>query len=536
MMILSAPPSADDIRRELAQVLNSDEIAGSRQLTSFLKYIVAESLAGRSDNIKERNIAIGALNRGADFDPRFDCIVRVVAGKLRRALVRYYAAEGAAHALRIDVPKGAYRPVFRPAKVAASIKESVPIDGRTTRLPHHGIAGRPVIAILPFVTYTRGPEERFLADSLGQDVSVHLSKFSWLDVTDYLATRALCRRNPQPDLATTLHAEFALAGTVRRRDRRVRITAQLSSVHDHQIIWAEQFDLNANPDQLDSHDVIVHRIVATLGDTMGVLAQIIRGKTGLSGVEHISAIEAVLKSLEFASHLSPVAYEAALHTARRAVKEQADFALAWANLGARRLDSVGGFISSDDSKAAEEALFCLKRAMDIEPTCTYALWNMSLYHLYQGNLEKTVQWAERAMGAQCRSPFDMAGIACALSGAGELDRGDSLIQDALAMNPRLPGSIHWAATYNNLCRGDAERALVSTESFSLPQCYWDPLLRSAAHLSLGETAEAAAAAREAIMLRPELAERPRDLVGKIIHNPTVQELMLESLQTAGMPG
>ena len=196
----------------------------------------------------------------------------MVAGKLRRALARYYAMEGAAHPIHIETAQGWHiGRSFRLAKFAASVEKSVSIEGRAAPLPQHGIAPCPVIAILPFVTYTRGPEERLLADSVGQDVSVHLSKFSRFDVTDYLAAHALCRKNPQPDLATTLHAEFALAGTVRRSDRRVRITAQLTSVPDHQIIWAEQFDLNFEPDRLDAHDEIVHRIVAALDEAMGLL-------------------------------------------------------------------------------------------------------------------------------------------------------------------------------------------------------------------------------------------------------------------------
>ena len=536
MTSFSASPSTDDVRAEVARVLSCDEIAGSRQLTSFLRYIVEESLAGRADNIKERNVAIGALDREADFDPRLDCIVRVVAGKLRRALDRYYATAGVANPLRVEMPKGAYCPVIRSAKVVSSVEAPVPVIDRATKLPHHGIAGRPVIAILPFVTYTRGSEERFLAESLSQDVSVHLSKFSWLEVTDYLTARALWREKSQPDLATKLHAEFALAGTVRRRDRRVRITAQLTSVHDHQIIWAEQFDLNFDPERLDAHDRVVNRIVATLGDTMGVLAQVLRGFTSRKLTEQWSVVEAILKSLEFTSNLCEGSYEEALLDARRAVKEQDNFALAWANLGARRLDAAGGLVTLGGFDATEEALFCLKRALDIDPTCVYALWNMGLYHLYCGNLDQTAKWTERALSEPCESPFDIAGSATALSGAGELDRSDSLIAQALDMNPRLPGWIHWAAAYNHLCRGDGAAALASTERFSLPQCFWDPLLRATAHTIVGESREAAGEAQQALRLRPELAERPRDFVSKIIHNPNVQELMVDALQTAEMPG
>ncbi len=84
----SLPVLPDEARAELARVLGWDEIAGSLQLASFLRFVVEEHLAGRSEQIKERTVAIRALDRESDFNPRCDCIVRVVAGKLRRALER----------------------------------------------------------------------------------------------------------------------------------------------------------------------------------------------------------------------------------------------------------------------------------------------------------------------------------------------------------------------------------------------------------------------------------------------------------------
>src|SRR5262245_44930881 len=102
----------DVVRAELARVLAASEFAASRHLTNFLQFVVEETLAGREDRLKERNIALGALGRDADFDPRLDCIVRVVAGKLRRALDRHYATCGAPGSLRLAVPAGSYVPEF----------------------------------------------------------------------------------------------------------------------------------------------------------------------------------------------------------------------------------------------------------------------------------------------------------------------------------------------------------------------------------------------------------------------------------------
>ena len=46
------------------------------------------------------------FDRGPDFDPTTDAIVRVEIARLRSKLRDYYAEEGRADPLRIDIPKG----------------------------------------------------------------------------------------------------------------------------------------------------------------------------------------------------------------------------------------------------------------------------------------------------------------------------------------------------------------------------------------------------------------------------------------------
>lgn len=112
---MSYPLEPTAIAEELARVLGSADFVASKQLTQFLQYVVDKSLEGRGEILKERMIALHALDRDSDFDPRVDSIVRVVAGKLRRSLERYYWCEGAANPMRIELPKGSYQPLFSPA-------------------------------------------------------------------------------------------------------------------------------------------------------------------------------------------------------------------------------------------------------------------------------------------------------------------------------------------------------------------------------------------------------------------------------------
>jgi len=107
------PLPGDEIRRQLGRIAGSAVFRASLRLTSFLTFVVEAALSGGSDNIKAYTIAVEAFGRSPSFDPQADPIVRVEAGRLRRALARYYDGAGRNDPLTIDLPRGTYVPVFR---------------------------------------------------------------------------------------------------------------------------------------------------------------------------------------------------------------------------------------------------------------------------------------------------------------------------------------------------------------------------------------------------------------------------------------
>jgi len=106
-------PREADIRAALDRVVASAHLSKSPQLAAFLRFVVAETLAGRAERIKAYTIAADALGRDANFDPQNDPIVRVEAGRLRRALDHYYTDGGSNDPVVIELPRGHYVPVFR---------------------------------------------------------------------------------------------------------------------------------------------------------------------------------------------------------------------------------------------------------------------------------------------------------------------------------------------------------------------------------------------------------------------------------------
>lgn len=105
-------PSADEVRGQLERILSNPEFCVPERDRAFLRYVVDEALAGRGDKLKAYCIATEVFARSDTFDAQNDPVVRIEAGRLRRALERYYLVAGFDDDILIDIPKGGYRPTF----------------------------------------------------------------------------------------------------------------------------------------------------------------------------------------------------------------------------------------------------------------------------------------------------------------------------------------------------------------------------------------------------------------------------------------
>ena len=77
-----------------------------------MSYVCDVTLNGQSETINEYLIGSEVFDRGADYSPSEDAVVRRQAHSLRAKLDSYYANEGRANPVRIQLPVGQYVPIF----------------------------------------------------------------------------------------------------------------------------------------------------------------------------------------------------------------------------------------------------------------------------------------------------------------------------------------------------------------------------------------------------------------------------------------
>lgn len=111
---------------QLERILGSEEFRNAPMLSRFLRHVVEHRLRDDPSSLKEYVLGVEVFDRGPEFDPRTDTIVRVNARRLRARLGAYYQEAGRHDPVLIEMPKGGYAATIRPAPVARAEQTASP--------------------------------------------------------------------------------------------------------------------------------------------------------------------------------------------------------------------------------------------------------------------------------------------------------------------------------------------------------------------------------------------------------------------------
>ncbi len=275
--------TARDLKRAtLEKILASPAFAAAPRDQSFLRFVAEETLAGHGAELKETVIASGVFGRKADFDPRLDAIVRVVANHVRKRLAQYYATDGAGDPMIIEIPKGRYEPVFRAREAPPAAPSPAPSGRRWLSVAAGlgvmacGLLGfllyrgcfRPAphsLVVLPFANLDGAKESDYLAGAISEDLTTELARSASLRVV--ARTTALQFQKQGGDvraIGRKLGVQALVEGGVRRTGGAVKITAQLIDVASGYHLWSASFE-GPQTRLLDFQDQIAGSVRQALG-------------------------------------------------------------------------------------------------------------------------------------------------------------------------------------------------------------------------------------------------------------------------------
>jgi hypothetical protein len=119
---------AELVKAELELILQSPGFIRSERHSRFLRFVCEAALSGEAAHLNEYLIAHRVFERGADYSPGEDSVVRRQAYSLRQKLQEYYKEDGRNDAVRIEVPVGRYVPTFQFADRNPVISPVLPVS------------------------------------------------------------------------------------------------------------------------------------------------------------------------------------------------------------------------------------------------------------------------------------------------------------------------------------------------------------------------------------------------------------------------
>ena len=117
----------DEQKALLQRVTWSRQIEKSARIRDFLVFVCERTYRTLHAELHEQEIGCRVFGRPTDYDTTADNIVRVTASQARKKLEQYFATEGAAEPVILEIPKGGYTPVFRERTRAAAESDVVPV-------------------------------------------------------------------------------------------------------------------------------------------------------------------------------------------------------------------------------------------------------------------------------------------------------------------------------------------------------------------------------------------------------------------------
>lgn len=344
------------------------------------------------------------------------------------------------------------------------------------------------VAVLPF-TFRGAGDAEALAEGLTEDITAGLSRFRHLRVVARHDAEVAKGQTADARAAEKLGARYLLEGTARTAGTVVRLNVRLIDTSTSAHIWTETYDRPLGADLFALQDDLAGRVVATVGDTQGVLSRALAGSLKDRNADDLTVSELVLRFYGYAQHFKSEEHQRLRAAFERALVREPGHVEGWACLAvlyeqehSQRLNPLPDSLQ----RSAEAA----SRAVELDPTCQYAWRALAALHFFDRDLHGLRVTAERVVALNPLNTTSLAYVGLMLAYAGEWERGIEIVEHAMDLNPHLPGWVHFVVATNYYRQGAFDKALVQAKRANLTQFIWTPLSVAVAAGQLGLAADA----------------------------------------------
>jgi TolB-like protein/Tfp pilus assembly protein PilF len=402
--------------------------------------------------------------------------------------------------------------------------------------PNFPLPGKPSLAVMPFVNMSGDPDQEFFADGMTEDIITTLSRYRWFFVID--RNSSFTYKGHAIDakkISRELGVRYVVEGSVRKSDKRVRVTTQLIDAATAHHLWAERYDRDIK-DIFALQDEITETVVGAVEPELGAVE---RERARRKPPGSLDAWDSYQRGLW---HFYGDRTRDGLTEAKRLFQCACDldptFSAAYADLAWVHTVDVTLGLTDDTGKSLDAASQAAERAVALDIRDAGARFARGRVHILRHAFEKAIVEMEAALDINPSFARGHYGLGMALLYGGQPQESIPKFEAAIRLNPRAPDLWTYyqmiASAYFNL--GNYEQASVWAEkSVQQPNAPFMPFVHASAALGqLGRKAEAHAMLAEVYKRKPDFnADAIKETVG-LYGTHSGAEKIIEGLREAGL--
>lgn len=559
-------PSKEEILTQLDRILNSQKFKGSSGISKILKYIIFQTLSGKSEHIKGYTIGIEALGKPTNFDPDNDASVRVEAIRLRKELKLFYHEEGRNDLVIIRVAKGKYIPTF--FYNIANENEIIAIKERQKSnvyimfllfllilsffvwQPYYKnilwhkddnvvatAPMSPVIAVLPF--HAIGNEE---TKKFSENLMVKLSnKLTAFDSLNALSSESMSDyehwKTQSAEMDNKTNANYLIEGTIRQRINDLHVSVRLLDLQKNTYIWSHDKDYKTSSlNQLDFEEELTSEIASRLASPYGIIQAFEYSRIKNVPGSAAEAYRCVLDVYTYANNQTPERHKKVRTCLEKSVEDYPEYVEAWSLLSYLYIEEIrlGYNPRKSPIPADVRAMKAAQRSLEIDPRSARAHQNMAEVAKLHNNESLMRRHIATSISLNPNDSEVLANAAWSYGEMGEWVLAKELATKAARLNighPRWYHGILFSCYYQD---GEYSYALTHALKYFQSGHIYSHIALATSYAGLYQIEAAKKIVINMEQKFPDFKKDPKAFIAKLSFKEDFREKLLIGLEAAGV--